>query len=572
MKKKRLEQLKMIPTDDVAVRITREMNSAGINEKRALKAAIVGCMIYKMQTNLDGGFENVEELKAQHVFPNRVEDIIGIYADELFIVAQHLKDVFTLDQILSFILFNNRLYKHVGGNYPTPDSVAKLALSILEVKDDDNLLELCSGTGNFMLNSFLNCRNLNYFGVELNESRNMIAEIRASIVGMDATLNLADCLTFRPKKKASKIFANYTLLKRQISADGKTFLSNETGFSEPSFSRASDWLFNLAILNQLAQGGKAVAIVSNATLENQQDLIIRRWFLEFCKIEAVIALPEGMIQDCMVPVSMVVFSHREEADIKFIDARNIYKKGKVNNVIDDECVRKIASMYFTGEGADVKRVILDSSERFWAINVERFFDEPPEFKESVKLDDVSVNVTRGYQGRPTDFDNLVTDEKTSCCYLTLSDLSDGIIYEGKHFLTSTTSKMSRYLIPNRSIVISRSAGSTFKSSVVCSKDETKFVATGNLIVITLNENKINPYFLQAFFESKIGEDYFKSISSNGRMKMVSLSELKNSNIPCPSMEVQNEIADKYISKINEVKKLKVKLDKGLEDLKSIYAL
>lgn len=41
-------------------------------------------------------------------------------------------------------------------------------------------------------------------------------------------------------------------------------------------------------------------------------------------------------------------------------------------------------------------------------------------------------------------------------------------------------------------------------------------------------------------------------------------------IPCPDISVQNEVAEKYLAKMDEVKILKHKLTRATAELKSIY--
>ena len=88
---------------------------------------------------------------------------------------------------------------------------------------------------------------------------------------------------------------------------------------------SSDWLFNAAIIEQMQESGKAVAIMTNGATWNAMDKGIRRYFVENGLIETVISLPEKLFTGFSIPTTLVVFN-KGNTKIRMVDARSIYTK------------------------------------------------------------------------------------------------------------------------------------------------------------------------------------------------------------------------------------------------------
>ena len=91
-----------------------------------------------------------------------------------------------------------------------------------------------------------------------------------------------------------------------------------------------------------------------------------------------------------------------------------------------------------------------------------------------------------------------------------------------------------------------------------------------MFIIEIDNAKINPFYLQAFFASKTGEKLLRSVCAGSLIQTVSLKKLKRMKIPVLSMEEQNIFADKYAAAMEEVILLKEELEKNVEKMKRIY--
>lgn len=96
------------------------------------------------------------------------------------------------------------------------------------------------------------------------------------------------------------------------------------------------------------------------------------------------------------------------------------------------------------------------------------------------------------------------------------------------------------------------------------------MANGNLNVIELDKERANPYFVKSYLESQKGLNVLLGVAVGAVISNISVDGLKKIIIPLPSLEKQNELAEKYLIKMDEVKMLRYRLSKATDELKRIY--
>ena len=85
-----------------------------------------------------------------------------------------------------------------------------------------------------------------------------------------------------------------------------------------------------------------------------------------------------------------------------------------------------------------------------------------------------------------------------------------------------------------------------------------------------DEEKLNQYYLKAYFDSEQGIAPLKSITVGATIPNIGVDSLKKIIIPVPSLEEQERIAEKYQIAFDEVSLLKVKLNKALDKLHHVF--
>lgn len=571
MDKKHLISLSKIDSSNVAFALSGRMKNIGVDDNLHLKSIVAAYILFKSDVDENTELDSAENFINSCSMPDDVKCIIKKYIGVVWNVVIELKGTYSVDQLLSFILFNNDLEEVKSAECSTPNGLVKLASSILEIKKEDKVLELCSGKGNFFVETYLMQDEFAYTGIELNFRANEVAQIRASIIEKNTSIILGDALEYRSETKADKLFANYPfMLKTPYMDSYKEDLAKSFDLQKDFVKRvSSDWVFNATIINQIKDNGKAVAIMTNGSTWNDSDKQIRKYFIENGFVETVIALPARLFNTFGIPTTMIVFSKHNEK-IKLVDARDIYLKERKNNVLTDDCITKILDLIKQDSKKSITISISDFAEKEYVLNASRYLDYVPEIKNGVELDSVTTNITRGAQIKAADLDEVKSTEPTPFKYSTLSNVNDGLISIDEQYLKEIPSNLEKFCVKNNSIIITKTGTPEVKTAVAQIEEDTLLLATGNLFIIELDEKKINPFFLQAFFSSEIGASSLRNICAGSVLPTISLSKLKTLTIPCPSIDKQKIIADKYAATADEIVLLKRRLKKNIAKMKTLY--
>lgn len=571
MEKKYLVELSQIDSSVVARAISNAQRNMGKINDLHLDGVIVAYVLYIAATKKEVCLDSIEQFEKSYSIPTAFKNTIINNSKNIWNIIVELKNKFSAEQLLSFILFNNDLEDHKTMECSTPSGLLKLATSILNIQENDEVLELCSGKGNFPLEAYKSKNNFNYTGIELNCKANEIAQIRASLLGKNISFILNDALEYRSAAKADKLFSNYPFMIRTPSMnEHKELLMKSFGFSADVIQRASsDWVFNATVVSQMKSDGKAVAIMTNGATWNVVDKSIRKYFIENGLIEAVISLPSRLFTSFSIPTTLVVFSNNNKK-IKFVDAREICVKERRNNILTDECISEILDLLHNDGDKSITKPVDEFANDEYNLNAAHYLEVVPEIKNGIELGSVTKNITRGAQIKATDLDDLKSDEPTQYKFLALSNISDGMLSIDDQYLKEIPSNIDKFCVKNNSIVLSKIGTPEVKTAIVQIEESTKLLATGNLYIIELDETKISPFYLQAFFSSDTGMALLKSICVGSVLPTISLSKLKSLIIPVPSMENQYTIANKYAAKMDEVILLKRNLERSIAKMKHLY--
>ncbi|WP_158095846.1 N-6 DNA methylase [Erysipelatoclostridium sp. An173] len=571
MKNINLLELKKIDTTKVACTLLDAL--IGLTDVMHIHLKSIACayVINKMQTTMQ--YSNMEEFIEKADLSNDQKEIISQNAFDCWDIIVSNLSKFTSFELLAFILFNNPLLGGKNGSMSTPSELLNLALSILNIKDTDEVLELCSGKGNFIVEATTNGCISNYTGIELNITEIMIAKLRASIIKENYNYILHDALDYRLDKKADKIFANYPFMMRSPAINSyKKQLEKTTNLPKDIIRRASsDWLFNLSIMDQLKKDGKAVVLMTYGSTWNNTDEKIRQYFIESGYIESVVSLAPRLFEEMSIPVSLVVLSHNNKS-VRLVDAKNLFKSERKKNILTQENINDILGMLDKDSELSTTKTIKELSENEFVLNASRYFEVLPTIENGVAFGTVIKNITRGSQLRASDLDEYKSSIPTNFKYLMLSNINDGVIAldNEDQYLKEIPEKLEKYCIKNNMIVLSKTGMPAFKSAVAQIDDKTKVVANGNLFVIELDENKINPFFIQAFFASNVGEMSLKSIYTGAAIPTITLDKLKKMIIPLPTLKEQEHIAQKYAAAMDELILLNRKVVKTKNRMKHIF--
>lgn len=562
-----LKRLEKLDTSDISEAIDRELRiMSGDNKSRY--STILAYILYRAAKDNIKDLDSVELFESSCDVDSSIKMELDYYCHDMWPVLDRSKIYgFDEDKLLAYLLFNNDLEDSIK-EASTPRGILKLAAKILDVQENESVLELCSGKGNFFVELALLRENIKYTGIELSMANNFIANIRASVLERDISLVLSDAMTYKAENKADKLFANYPFLINV--PDMENIVKDFVDFPDNIKRVSADWVFNLKLVEQMKYGGKAVAIMKNGTTWNSTDKKIREYFVENCLIEATVLLPAKLFPGTSIATTLVIFSHGN-TNIKMIDAvENFTKEGR-RNLLSDNDISDILDLLQKDGKNSITISIKEIAENDYIINASRYLEKAPEIKDGVAIESIVKSITRGAQLRASDFDENKSNEPTYYRYIMLSNINDGDIYfTDNQYLKDIQPNLKKFCVRNNSIVLTKTGSADFKSAVVQVAEDTEILATGNMFILEIDDTKADPYYVQALFDSELGRALFKSIYVGSAIPTISLEKLRKLEIPLPSIEEQNIIGKKYKEELERIADLKEKLETSREKLKQIF--
>lgn len=474
----------------------------------------------------------------------------------------------------------------MDGKYEeTPLSIIKLASEILDVGVGDRVLNFYSGVDSFVKYQALMGKNAHYSIWNEDDNFQLVNILRAKVLQCAAVVslkNMNQCFDVSVPEQYDVIFANYPLKKNLLIEDRSNifwipFL--QTGKKLERIS--SEWIFNECIVNMLSEKGRAVVIISNGTLSNKNDAPFRKRLVDAGLVEAVIALPARMFTRTAIDLSLVVLSKAENNYVRFVNATGL---GQLNprSVEFSEADIDTIVVNLQKEGIYSKNIELKRlQENEYILNYSRYFTEHLSFDNGRKLGDIMA-LKRGVPLSANMLDALVANEPTNIKLLTNSNIHNGMVLGELISFKELDKKIVRYVLQNHDLVIAKSMSlgnapykfvvidlEELKDEQICQGD-LQILPSANMFVLELNESLVDPYYLQAFLESEQGNACLKSITVGTAVATFKVDDLKNLEIPLPSMAVQKKIGREYKEAQNRVKRLKKKLVQALDDLQSVY--
>lgn len=481
-----------------------------------------------------------------------------------------LRNRFSADILRAVILF----YEPAGAKWEadaTPTGVISLAKELMEIMPGDKVADFGTGRGGFIRECFADEPNAKYYGNEINATAKEIASIRAELLGGEIVIEQGNILDMRKNDGQFDVaFSNYPFGQRakEMLGGGLSIADVTDGNPELTRTASMDWVFNSAVYRTIGGPRRAVCIMTNGSTWNTLDKAARKWFLSNGSVEAVIALPDRLFEFTNIGTTMIVLSHGN-SEVMMVDARDMCDRGRRLNVITESQAKEIASLCKKESKYSKKLSYEKLAENDFVLNPVRYMGEEVAIKNGVPFESVIKNITRGAQLSAAELDGLVSETPTDVQYLMLANIKDGIIDNNLPYLKTLDKKHEKYCVKNNALILSKN-GAPFKIAVAEVEEGQKILANGNLYVIELDEDKVDPYYVKAFLESDKGVAALQSIVVGATIPNIGVEQLKKISVPSVPMNVQKEIALKYLAMVDEVKLLRRKMDKALSKLKHMF--
>ena len=459
--------------------------------------------------------------------------------------------------------------------FATPKGIADLAAAILDIHSDDKVVDFGCGRGTFLETAAEKCPDATLAGVDINRDALSIAKMRSNASGSSVTYIHEDMFRFYEDavsgEPVDKAFSNYPWGMRTLTLPQSTEYVGRVMRGQERYSRpnSSDWVYNRLLVDSLSENGIAVAIMSNGACFNGMDKPARSYFIKNGFVKAVVALPQGVFAPyTSILTSLVILCPGGAKGVRIVDATDLGTSDRRGCTIGDADIKTILERLESDSEKSTVKTVDELAARSFDLSAKRYLQKEVKVPNGVPLSSVAT-IQRGASVRAADLDALVCDQDTGINYLNLGNISDGGIDDELPNLSVLDPKLEKYCIRDGDVLISKN-GAPFKVAVAEVPEGRKILANGNLYAVRVNRDKIDPYYLAAFFSSPSGKELLAREAVGTAIPNMPVSALSIINVPLEEPERQKAVATSYLAKVDEIKVLKLRLFRARQEIADAF--
>jgi type I restriction enzyme M protein len=475
------------------------------------------------------------------------------------------------DELRAIIMKNDVSSGRASAEYSTPRSMALASIGLLKMETGKSILDLGCGLGGFMMEAVYAAKPASFAGVEVNFDAASVCRIRAKFLPVRADITLGSLFDFSGKFDYVFCDGPWGVPKHEIERQFGDAASSLIPDGIPV--RSGAWLLALAALKCCRDGGRAVVTMPGGPLFNSSDSEIREHLVRSGRIESVIALPQGLyLPYTSLPTYLVVLSKGNNS-VRMVDASKMGRKERRATVLTGEDVARICKMADPDADiadtdsncvADVDATSIEESD--WSLAPSRY-TKVVNIPNGVPLASLALSITRGASISARELDSRIVKEKTPYRYLQIKDLSSGEISRKLPYLSSIEEKELKYCVEDGDIVLGKM--SPFRAAVASVKPGEYVLATGNLYIIRLDKDAVNPVYLKVFLESPEGMAQLKAACVGAKIPSIPTSAFKRILIPPMSLESQRKIAEQYRALRQTIDVYELKIERAKDEMASL---
>ncbi len=290
-----------------------------------------------------------------------------------------------------------------GGEFYTPAQISRLLAQIVshDKKRIRSVYDPTCGSGSLLLRLADFTDVTDYYGQELNPTTYNLARMNMILHGVHfAHFNIKKGDTLQedmhPDLKAEAIVANPPFSAKWKS-DSDPQLAHDDRFAQ--YGRLApksyaDYAFLTHMLYHLADNGTMAIVLPHGVLfrSGAEGHIRKHIISKQNHLDAVIGLPANLFYGASIPACVLVFKkcRKDEDDIFFIDASKEFTKGKNQNNLSEQHLRKIFETYTERKEIDKyshRASMEEIKENEYNLNIPRYVDT---FEEQEPIDIAAV--------------------------------------------------------------------------------------------------------------------------------------------------------------------------------------
>ncbi len=310
-----------------------------------------------------------------------------------------------------------------GGEFYTPAQVSRLMAQIVSIGKQKirSVYDPTCGSGSLLLRIKDYVDVTDYYGQELNPTTYNLGRMNMILHGVHFDhfkIMQGDTLTddMFPDLKAEAVIANPPF-SAEWKGENDPSLVHDDRFSQ--YGRlapksAADYAFVTHMLYHLSDNGTmAIVLPHGALFRGGAEGHIRKYIIEKQNyLDAVIGLPPNLFYGTSIPATVLIFKkcREDDEDILFIDASREFEKGKNQNKLTDENIKKIFETYRDRKEIDKyshKATLSEIKENEFNLNIPRYVDTFEE-EESIDINAVAKEL-KELQTKEKDIQSKIAD-------------------------------------------------------------------------------------------------------------------------------------------------------------------
>ena len=340
----------------------------------------------------------------------------------------------------------------------------------------------------------------------------------------------------------------------------------------------SEWVVTQFFRMVREEGEKQICLFKRKDIVGKLPPSRIRQYIQKClregQIQSLVFLPAGTIP--WDHVVLVIFHHNQDM-MRVVDATEIGTRNDLGWIEWEE-----------SQIQWILEALRKNAERSWLVEKEELplwleDDEILSFlKEShkqvenaVPFADVIREIVDGHGTilRGQELKALITKEETGMRLLTWDSIHEGIIDEELPNIEQIPEeKCTGSFLHDRELVFFCVENMARPMAIFSAQKGEKAIGWGNMFFIQIDEQKVDPYYLCAFFNSRAGRKILEPLQ---RSKWISADEvislLKEISVPLPSLEEQTRVGERYKRKLQDVRDAQRALRRSLERLDGLAA-
>lgn len=483
--------------------------------------------------------------------------------------VRRLSSRHTEDQLQAYILFCAAAENLAKGTEHLPRGLALLGAALLGGGDEHTYADLCCGSGEFMVEAFPVLGGRTVAAFEPDRDKAAAALLRTSLLGGTYRVICRDVLRQPSAARFDRIFLHPSLEEQRdrVAYEGPPQAPEDV----PDLSQMSQvWLHTAEAVRMLKPGGKALALVPAGVLGQVVDRLARKSYITTGLIESVVLLPSGLLPGADTPCALLCLSEGNES-VRLIDARSMATQRGRERFLDAADIENIVACFDETQDRAVQCTLEQLREADWSLLPTRYLNRT-EIPYARPLESVATRIERGAQISTAKLEEVRSAEPTTYRYLRIADIEDGTVNaeDATEFLSGISDAARNRCIHDGTVVLSRLGTPTYKSGVAHVPADEYIVAPGNVYLIDVDPDSMDPYFLQAFLQSEAGVASLQRLGGTSAVRPIALGDLRRMLVPAPPLEIQKKIAQHYREASARCTELRSELREAGQMLSGVY--